>query len=129
MTRLLKPLLLLSLLLLMTVGLNGCNWWHETVGGGIKEYGHIKDYNPEVIPLLYCYRTRGSPECYREPQPGQEGRLVSEPKKRKAAQPDNSNPEPAIVFDPPTVAPPADAPPTMAKDQIAPVDAPTPITQ
>lgn len=142
MTRILKPLPLLSLLLLLGSGLGGCTWWHETGGGMIKDYGHMNDYNPEAIPLTYCYRTRGTPECYREPQRGQESRLITEQKKRKSAKPEDGNGEPEIVFAPAaaaeTPAPatqPATQPatrevlPIMSKDQIAPIDAPTPITK
>ena len=84
-----SPLLVLGLVI--ALGLSGCGWWQETVGGGIKDYGHAKSYNPEVIPVLYCYRTRGSPDCYREPQKGQESRLVSEPSKKRSPKGKDSN--------------------------------------
>ena len=65
----------------------GCGWWQETAGGMIRDYGHTQTYNPETLPVLYCYRTRGQADCYREPQKGQESRLITTEIPRKAKKP------------------------------------------
>jgi hypothetical protein len=50
-----------------------------TVGG----CGYSEDEVPSTVLLpgeevseLWCYRTLGPPECFMEPQPGEEGRLT-----------------------------------------------------
>ncbi|MEZ5667710.1 MAG: hypothetical protein R3F55_09830 [Alphaproteobacteria bacterium] len=54
-----------------------------TIGLGLAGCGYSSDEVPDTVLLpgdevseYWCYRTLGPPECFMEPQPGEEGRLV-----------------------------------------------------
>lgn len=49
--------------------LGGCGYSEDVVPDTVLLPG-------EEISELWCYRTLGPPECFMEPQPGEEGRLL-----------------------------------------------------
>ncbi|MCX8500559.1 MAG: hypothetical protein ORO03_02525 [Alphaproteobacteria bacterium] len=123
---------LVFLLVILVLPLGGCGWWQQTVGGKIQQYGHTKSYNPEVLPILYCYRTRGEPECYREPQKGQESRLITTQNPPRTGAPVteavNESPDsPSPSMDDPA-APGSEPDPTLSSSQVPSVSSPTPLS-
>ena len=57
--------------------LGGCDIYNNYRSQFILSKGWVGPTDDDKPKPLYCYRTIGQVECYNEPIPGQEGRLVS----------------------------------------------------
>ncbi len=69
-----RRLLSLSLIL---VSLTGCERYNNERAKLILSKGWVGPTQRMDPPPLYCYKTIGYPDCYPEPLPGQQLRLIS----------------------------------------------------